>query len=236
LQRPFLYYYAPVFLLYELSSPFLNIHWFCDKLNLTGSVYQAVNGAFLTTTFFCCRILWGNYSSVLVFNDVYKAITQGYTTPKYVMDKMTEFPHHGDLNHPLGQTTAFMETRYLPLWLGASYLASNIVLNLLNFFWFSKMVQTIRTRFPPPFGTMGTGREVHHSHPADTPVQPIKKQGSVRAAREKAEEIMGKNPEQAPAADGEPLIQRSLYDDGHKGVEITGSTTTQRATRSRRRG
>jgi len=97
-------------------------------------------------------------------------------------------------------------------------------------------VQTIRTRFPPPFGTQGTGREVHHSHPADTPVQPIKKQGSVRAAREKAEEIMGKNPEQAPAADGEPLIQRSLYDDGHKGVEVSGSTATQRATRSRRRG
>jgi len=176
---------------------------------------------------------------VLVFKDVYRAINEGYTTPKYLMDKMTEFPHHGDLNHPLGQTTAFMETRYLPLWLGASYLASNITLNLLNFFWFSKMVQTIRTRFPPPYGTKGTGKEVHHSHPADTPAQPIKKQGSVRAAREKAQEIMDNNPEQAPAADGygdEPVIQRSLYEDGHKGVEVTGSSTSQRATRSRRRG
>lgn len=238
-QRPFLYYYAPVFLLYELSSPFLNIHWFCDKLNLTGSVYQAVNGAFLTATFFCCRIIWGNYSSYLVFHDVYRAITQGYTTPKYYMDKFAEFPHHGDLSHPQGQTTAFMEVRYLPLWLGASYLASNITLNLLNFFWFSKMVQTIRTRFPPPFGTMGTGKEVKSYYPQEKVPEPTKQQGSVRAARERAEELMDKNPEQAPAADGlgdEPVIQRSLYDDGHKGVEVTGSTTSQRATRSRRRG
>lgn len=238
-QRPFLYYYAPVFLLYELSSPFLNIHWFCDKLNLTGSVYQAVNGAFLTTTFFFCRLVWGNYSSILVFKDVYRAVYEGYSTPKYYMDKFAEFPHHGDLDHPLGQTTAFMEVRYLPLWLGASYLASNIVLNLLNLFWFSKMIQTIRTRFPPPFGTKGSGKEVHYHPQEKKTAQPVKKQGSVRAARERAEEIMEKSPEQAPAADGygnEPTIQRSLYEDGHKGVEVTGSTTSQRATRTRRRG
>ena len=155
------------------------------------------------------------------------------------MDKFAEFPHHGDLSHPHGQTTAFMEVRYLPLWLGASYLASNITLNLLNLFWFSKMVQTIRTRFPPPFGTMGTGKEVKSYYPQEKVPEPTKQQGSVRAARERAEELMDKNPEQAPAADGfgdEPVIQRSLYDDGRKGVEVTGSTTTQRATRSRRRG
>jgi hypothetical protein len=154
------------------------------------------------------------------------------------MDKFDSIPHHGDLTHPHGQTTAFMEVRYLPLWLGASYLASNITLNLLNLFWFSKMVQTIRTRFPPPYGTKGSGKEVHY-HPQEKPAQPLKQQGSVRAARERAEELMEKNPEQAPAADGygnEPTIQRSIYDDGHKGVEVTGSTTAQRATRSRRRG
>lgn len=221
--------------MYELSSPFLNIHWFCDKLNLTGSVYQAVNGAFLTSTFFGCRLVWGNYSSYLVFKDVYRAINEGYTTPKFFMDRLQEFPHHGELDHPLGQTTAFMDARYLPLWLGASYLASNITLNLLNLFWFSKMIQTIRTRFPPPIGTKDTGKEVHY-YPQE---KPKKKQGSVRAARERAEEIMVNNPEQAPAADGianEPSVQRSLYADGHKGVEVTGSAPAQRSTRSRRRG
>jgi hypothetical protein len=85
---------------------------------------------------------------------------------------------------------------------------------------------------------MGTGKETHY-YPVEKPAQPLKQQGSVRAARERAEELMDKTPEQAPAADGfgnEPVIQRSIYDDGHKGVEVTGSTTTQRATRSRRRG
>ena len=43
-QRPFVNYYAPTFILYELSSPFLNIHWFCDKLNMTGSKIQLYNG------------------------------------------------------------------------------------------------------------------------------------------------------------------------------------------------
>ena len=64
-QRPFCYFWAPVFLLYELSSPFLNIHWFCDKVGLTGSTVQAVNGALLTSSFFGCRIIWGIYLSLI---------------------------------------------------------------------------------------------------------------------------------------------------------------------------
>lgn len=41
----------------------------------------------------------------------------------------------------------------IPLWLACAYLLSNLTLNGLNWFWFSKMIQTIRTRFDPPFGT-----------------------------------------------------------------------------------
>jgi hypothetical protein len=80
-------------------------------------------------------------------------MTTGYTTPQYLHDKLAQFPNHGDLSDPLGQTTAFMKTRYLPLWLGASYLSCNVALALLNVFWFSKMIQTIRSRFDPPVGT-----------------------------------------------------------------------------------
>ena len=50
-------YYGCVFLLYELSTPFLNIHWFCDKLNLTGSKIQLYNGFLLLGTFFLCRLV-----------------------------------------------------------------------------------------------------------------------------------------------------------------------------------
>ncbi|QIW97110.1 hypothetical protein AMS68_002628 [Peltaster fructicola] len=219
--RPFLYYWAPVFLLYELSSPFLNIHWFCDKLELTGSTIQAVNGAFLVLTFFCCRLVWGTYSSVLVFYDVWRAIQGGYTEPR-LFEKFTAYAREGDLSDPQGQTTAFMGVRYLPLWLGSAYLASNLVLNVLNYYWFSKMVQTIRKRFDPPFGTKGIGEDkVEWEHVE-------KKKGSVKAAREKAEAVTGR-----VELDDAATVQRGVYADGHTSVEVTGST--RRTTTSRRK-
>ncbi|KAK3080578.1 hypothetical protein LTS18_000118, partial [Coniosporium uncinatum] len=64
--RPFVNYYAPTFILYELSSPFLNIHWFCDKLHLTGSTIQLLNGVVLLATFFGCRLCWGTFNSLRV--------------------------------------------------------------------------------------------------------------------------------------------------------------------------
>ena len=35
----------------------------------------------------------------------------------------------------------------LPLWLMLIYIVSNSTLNLLNFFWFSRMIQTVSARF-----------------------------------------------------------------------------------------
>ncbi|KAF2864332.1 DUF887-domain-containing protein [Piedraia hortae CBS 480.64] len=134
--RPFLHYYAPVFLLYELSSPFLNIHWFCDKLGLTGSVYQAVNGFFLTSVFFGCRLVWGLVNSGRVWGDLIRAVREGAPEEE---------------GFPGGR-------RDVPVWLVATYLAANGVLNCLNVYWFGKMIQTIRSRFPPPLGTKGVGK------------------------------------------------------------------------------
>ena len=36
---------------------------------------------------------------------------------------------------------------FVPAWLAAVYLSSNIVLNSLNFYWFGKMIETIKKRF-----------------------------------------------------------------------------------------
>lgn len=227
-QRPFLYYYAPVFLLYELSSPFLNIHWFCDKLDLTGSTYQAVNGIFLVGTFFSCRLVWGTYSSIRVFRDVWRAIQEGYTEPHFFTEKLTAFAREGALSDPRGQTTAYMGVRYLPLWLGAAYLASNLVLNMLNYYWFGKMIQTIRTRFDPPLGTRGVGPERIEYEPAEKS-RHGKGQGSVRAAREKAEAVLNGPVELDDAA----TVQRGVFADGHKSVEVSGSTRPN--ARSRRK-
>lgn len=47
----------------------------------------------------------------------------------------------------------FTRAAEIPLWLGATYFLSNTVLMGLNVYWFAKMVETIRKRFEPPFGT-----------------------------------------------------------------------------------
>ncbi|KAI0280522.1 TLC domain-containing protein, partial [Russula aff. rugulosa BPL654] len=54
--RPFLAYYGPRFILWELSTPFLNIHWYGDKTGQTGSPLQLVNGLILISTFASARL------------------------------------------------------------------------------------------------------------------------------------------------------------------------------------
>ncbi|KAG1141495.1 hypothetical protein G6F37_006467 [Rhizopus arrhizus] len=69
--RPFVNYYGAIFLMYELSTIFLNFHWFMDKIGWTGSRIQLVNGAILLLTFFGARILFGTYMSFKMWNDIY---------------------------------------------------------------------------------------------------------------------------------------------------------------------
>ena len=38
-------------------------------------------------------------------------------------------------------------TKAVPVWLAVTYLSSNTVLNSLNFYWFGKMIETVRKRF-----------------------------------------------------------------------------------------
>jgi hypothetical protein len=156
-------YYACTFILYELSSPFLNIHWFCDKLNMTGTTIQLVNGIVLLCTFFSCRIVWGSYQSIRVFTDVYHAYTAGAVT--------RSDPDVGKLSHNTTVSNAgfkhdilqFAEGQTVPLWLISAYLASNIILNSLNWFWFGKMIETLRKRFDPPFGTKKQSPEIRET-------------------------------------------------------------------------
>ncbi|KAH7383170.1 TLC domain-containing protein [Pyrenochaeta sp. MPI-SDFR-AT-0127] len=151
--RPFVNFYATNFILYELSSPFLNIHWFCDKLNMTGGTLQFVNGIVLLFTFFSCRIVWGTYQSVRVFSDIYTAYTAGAVTladPEFGKLSNSTIVGNAGFKHDVLQ---FAEGQTVPLWLAGAYLASNLTLNGLNWFWFGKMIETLRKRFDPPLGT-----------------------------------------------------------------------------------
>ncbi|KAL7276797.1 hypothetical protein RUND412_000221 [Rhizina undulata] len=135
--RPFVNYYAPVFILFELSSPFLNIHWFCDKVGLTGSKLQLYNGILLLCTFFCCRLLWGTYNSFLVFRDIFHIHA---SPPPPTINVPVNSTEAAEIDHPF-------KDMHVPLWLAAIYLGSNITLNCLNYFWFYRMIQTVSARF-----------------------------------------------------------------------------------------
>ncbi|BGO98010.1 TLC domain-containing protein [Rhodotorula toruloides] len=55
--RPFVLWCGPRFLI------FLNAHWLLDKLHLTGSPLQMLNGLFLVSTYICARLVFGTYTS-----------------------------------------------------------------------------------------------------------------------------------------------------------------------------
>jgi len=162
--RPFLNYYAPTFVLYELSSPFLNIHWFCDKLEMTGGLVQLINGIFLLVTFAGCRLVWGTYASYQAYSDVSKALILARNAPHTSPLALSSFALNATtlFNSPTAalQVVKFApETPHIPNWLWMSYAVSNITLNLLNWYWFEKMIGTIRKRFDPPFGTRSVGEK-----------------------------------------------------------------------------
>lgn len=132
--RPFVNYYATVFILWELSTPFLNVHWFMDKVDMTGSRAQLYNGMMLLATFFSCRLVYGTYSSFRVFHDIWSSINANPSPSKLEFSSTMVF--------------ATKEST-VPLWLGATYLLSNLTLNSLNFYWFFMMIKAVRKRFEP---------------------------------------------------------------------------------------
>lgn len=152
-------FYAPVFILYELSSPFLNFHWFFDKLGMTGSTAQLVNGVALIGSFFASRLVYGVYQSYCVFSDIFAAIAYQKTPAGAIwLEGVARETAAGILGavgkKDVAQVWSFTKAgSTVPVWFAGVYLASNVVLTCLNIYWFSKMIDTVRKRFPPPFGT-----------------------------------------------------------------------------------
>jgi len=105
-------------MLYELSTPFLNIHWFFDKLGMTGSKAQLYNGLTLLGVFFSARLVWGAYSSFNIYRDVWRAL--------HFTDSM--------------RSSTNEEIVVL-------YMGGHVTLQALNVFWFGKMIAAVKKRF-----------------------------------------------------------------------------------------
>ena len=102
---------------------------------MTGSRPQWYNGLILLASFFCCRLVWGSYQSIRVYSDVWSAL---HINEPGVLER-TVAADNEVMKYAAGGS--------VPTWLGVVYLGSNIVLNTLNFYWFGKMIETIRKRF-----------------------------------------------------------------------------------------
>ena len=138
-KRPFANYYGVAFVLYAMSTPFLNLHWYFDKCNMTGGTAQLVNGIALLTTFFGSRLVWGTYQSVMVYQDILAVLQQDATDG---LGSKAGIGESGVMH--------FSDGKVLPLWLAYTYLGSNTLLTVLNFYWFWRMIETVTKRFRSP--------------------------------------------------------------------------------------
>jgi len=96
--RPIFAYYGPRFLLWELSTPFLNIHWMLDKTGQTGSPLQFVNGLILLATFAGARLVYGSVLSYQFYQTIFEArdglssaIFVGYLLGNLVMNGLNVY-------------------------------------------------------------------------------------------------------------------------------------------------
>lgn len=110
--KPFCQPWIPGFLIFELSTPFVNINWFLSRLpaGFAPGWMVVVNGLLLMFTFFSVRIVWGFYAIWLVAKDL------------------------------------FHERDNLAIWLPCSVIILNFGLNMLNVYWFVKMVQIAKKK------------------------------------------------------------------------------------------
>lgn len=109
---------------------------------MTGSRAQLYNGILLLATFFGCRLVWGTYQSVRVYQDVWAAL---HHTPVLApsINKTAAALGEEDIMRFAGEES-------VPVWLAVTYLGSNVILNTLNFYWFGKMIEAVRKRFVGP--------------------------------------------------------------------------------------
>jgi hypothetical protein len=128
-------------MLYELSTPFLNNHWFLDKLGMTGSRTQLVNGILLLATFALSRLVWGPYQTYWLYKDLWQA--WNHVPPAF--ECRAAQAAAGTMN----AMDLPLYCRTLPTWLAATYVAGTAVLTVLNFWWFNKMLAAVQKRFKP---------------------------------------------------------------------------------------
>lgn len=140
---------------------------------MTGSNAQWYNGMLLLSSFFGCRLIWGSWQSIVVFSDIYQVFTDStpgarnpitggalyLAQPKNIAEDIGALCTSPTCMQSQAEVLRFANMTEIPMWLGLTYLASNLMLNALNWYWFSKMVGTVLKRFRTPADSSATAAE-----------------------------------------------------------------------------
>jgi len=143
--KPFCGYFGFAFLLWEASTIFLNPHWFFDKIGMSGSKAQLLNGVALLLVFFFSRLVLGNYTSyqlfMLSFEDgvSQKAGTRLLNTIR-ILDLLLSGQSWSNLILPFGQPTHAITLFYLCL------PGLNMFVSILLLVQWSKTIATLTNR------------------------------------------------------------------------------------------
>ncbi|GAA5902661.1 hypothetical protein JCM8208_007033 [Rhodotorula glutinis] len=137
--KPFVIWCGPAFLIWEFSSIFLNAHWLLDKLQMTGSIPQMVNGAVLVLSYIIVRLVFGTYNSYKLWNLLVPTPTSALAAKA-------------------------LDDAGLIRWM---YLALNIAANGLNFYWFRLMILALRKRFVPSPSSKSASKAQRKPVPVD---------------------------------------------------------------------
>lgn len=110
--KPFVQVWGPKFLIFEASTPFVNVNWYISQMLRMGYTVPTwiniVNGLCLMSVFFFVRLIWGFLAIGLLLKELYKARAD------------------------------------LPLGITAVVIILNLGFNILNVFWFSKMLKIVK--------------------------------------------------------------------------------------------
>lgn len=132
---------------------------------MTGGKAQWYNGMMLLFTFFCCRLVWGTYQSVHVYIDMWRALSQTWyasssSSPLDPVNINAQVFQTRDGSLCMNEACAKAQAQIdkysgytvsgIPTWLVVTYIVSNLILNALNYYWFSKMIDTVLKRFRGP--------------------------------------------------------------------------------------
>ncbi|KAB8067563.1 hypothetical protein BDV29DRAFT_163226 [Aspergillus leporis] len=154
----------------------------------------------LLGVFFSCRLVWGTWQSILVYRDMWYALQQTWSLSAPININPAVFAYREQVvakcadelcvrsNEEIFKFSGYT-AEGVPGWLVGTYVLANVVLNSLNYYWFSKMVETVLKRFRgPKEGGKTKGSEVKGDGKVEDVVEDIAQKVVLEAAATLEEE------------------------------------------------